>query len=131
MLVPDEDAFQFRVCVCVCGVQSVLTASVPKPKRDPRNPTIPLQLHGYFSGWPKPVSTLQMAGVEGKSPGASCLILEDSAGEQKTVMVWEDGRLIVFSGHVHSVLIVTVLVVMKRFSIHAVVTSGSTIDVLL
>lgn len=60
-----------------------------------------------------------------------CLIFEDSAGEQKTVVVREGGRLIVFSGHVHSVLIVTVLVVMKRFSIHAVVTSGSTIDVLL
>lgn len=56
-----------------------------------------------------------------------CLLSEHSAGEHRTVMVWEDGRLIVFSGHVLSVLIVMVL--MKRFSIHAVVTSGSTIDV--
>ena len=49
----------------------------------------------------------------------------------KGVMAWEGGRLIVFSGHVHFIFIVIVLIVMKLLSIHADVTSSSSIDVLL
>lgn len=46
-------------------------------------------------------------------------------------MAWEGGRLIVFSGPVHFIFIVTVLMVMKLLSIHADATSSSSIDVLL
>lgn len=46
-------------------------------------------------------------------------------------MAWEGGRLIVFSGHFHFTFIVIVLIVMKLLSIHADVTSSSSIDVLL
>lgn len=33
-----------HACECVCGVQSVLTASFPKPKWDPKTPSSPLSM---------------------------------------------------------------------------------------
>lgn len=54
-----------------------------------------------------------------------------SVGENKIVMVWEGGRLIVFFGYVYFIFIVIVLIIMKLFSIYVDVILSFFIDVLL
>jgi len=137
------------VCVCVCVWGSGLShqswqPSFPNQSGTPKPP--PSTVHGCSSKWPKPVSTLKITRTLRNWPGAEAkwwaqkkklsqsvyaLFFITVWVGNKGVMAWEGGRLIVFSGHVHFIFIVIVLIVMKLLSIHADVTSSSSIDVLL
>jgi hypothetical protein len=46
-------------------------------------------------------------------------------------VAWIGGRRVVSSGYIRFIFIITARIIMKLFSIHADVTSSSSIDVLL
>lgn len=152
LFIPDEATFQFCVCVYVSVfgggewvVPSVLTAFFPKAKRHPRTPSLhcpwlffqvaQASLHPandqnsqeLTKSWRKVMGSKKKNYHRVSMPYFFSPVWVGNKG----VMAWEGGRLIVFSGHVHFIFIVIVLIVMKLLSIHADVTSSSSIDVLL